>query len=324
MEHRTVFASVVERLITRADGVYVDATFGRGGHARALLALLAPAGRLIALDRDPQACESAAAITDPRFHFVHTAFSQLDATLRALDIAQVDGVLLDLGVSSPQIDTAARGFSWRHAGPLDMRMDTTQGQTLAQWLASTTLEELTRVIRDYGDERFAASIAKALVACRADGTRPGRALANTVDLAAVVAQAIPVRSRKDGGQHPATRTFQALRIHINQELEELALVLPQIASSLRAGGRFAVISFHSLEDRIVKRFIDTHAHPDRHLGGQAARLPLRADQLPRPTLRAFAKLVPDAAEIQANPRARSAVVRVAERTAEPLIAGHAP
>ncbi len=311
----------MDNLVTTPDGIYVDATFGRGGHTRTLLARVSPAARVIGFDRDPQAAAAAAAVSDTRFHFVHTAFSRLSETLRTLEIARVDGVLLDLGVSSPQIDEAARGFSWRHAGPLDMRMDTTRGQTLSQWLASTTAEELTRVIRDYGEERFAASIAKAIVACRADGKHRGRPLETTADLAAVVADAIPVKSRKDAGQHPATRTFQALRIHLNQELEELALVLPQILAALNRGGRLVVISFHSLEDRIVKRFIDRHAHPERHLGTQAERLPLRAGQLPQPTLRALGRLRPDAAEIAANPRARSAVMRIAERTDVALDAG---
>jgi 16S rRNA (cytosine1402-N4)-methyltransferase len=322
LQHLTVLtARAVEHLVTTPDGIYVDATFGRGGHTRALLARLSDRGRVIAIDRDPQAATAAAAINDARFHFVHTVFSRLRATLESQGIAQVDGVLLDLGVSSPQIDAAARGFSWRHAGPLDMRMDTTQGQTLAQWLASTTVEELTRVIRDYGEERFAASIAKAIVACRADRRRVGRPLATTADLAAVVADAIPVKSRKDAGQHPATRTFQALRIHVNQELEELALVLPQIVAVLKPGGRLVAISFHSLEDRIVKRFIESHTHPERHLGAGAQRLPLRAAELPRPTLRALAKLRPTDEEVAANPRARSAVMRVAERTDVALAAG---
>lgn len=315
MQHQTVLAATaVDCLVTTPDGIYVDATFGRGGHTRQLLQHLSPKGRVIAFDRDPQAAASAVTIDDSRFHFVHTAFSRLQGTLAALGIAKVDGALLDLGVSSPQIDGAARGFSWRQAGPLDMRMDTTQGQTLAQWLASTTVEELTRVIRDYGEERFAASIAKAIVACRPDEQRLGRPLATTADLAAVVADAIPAKSRKDAGQHPATRTFQALRIHLNQELEELALVLPQILAVLNMGGRLVVISFHSLEDRIVKRFIDQHAHPERHLGTGAHRLPLRAAQLPRATLRALGKVRPSASEIAANPRSRSAVLRIAERT----------
>jgi 16S rRNA (cytosine1402-N4)-methyltransferase len=209
-------------------------------------------------------------------------------------------------VSSPQIDEAARGFSWRADAPLDMRMDTAGGGTAAEWLAAADADELTRVIRDYGEERFAAAIAKAIVARR----QAGRPIVTTADLAAVVAGAIPVRSRGDATQHPATRTFQAVRIHVNQELEELALVLEQAVSLLAAGGRLVVISFHSLEDRLVKRFIDRHAHPEREL----PRLPLRAAELPQPRLIGIARIKPDAAEVAANPRCRSAVMRVAERT----------
>lgn len=311
-EHRTVLpAAAVEALVTDPAGIYVDATFGRGGHARTLLARLAPAGRLVAFDRDPAAQTSAAAIADVRFAFVRAPFSQLRERLQALAIAQVQGVLLDLGVSSPQIDDPQRGFSLRADGPLDMRMDTTHGETAAQWLARATVEELTRVIRDYGEERFAASIAKAIVARR----EAGRPITRTADLAAVVAGAIPVKSRKDASQHPATRTFQAVRIHVNQELEELALALAQAVEVLATGARLVAISFHSLEDRLVKRFIEAHAHPER---AQDPRLPLRASELPPPTLRALGKIVPDAAEVAANPRARSAVMRVAERTAAPL------
>ncbi len=304
-------AAAVEALVTDPAGSYVDATFGRGGHARAILARLAPTGRLMAFDRDPAAQAAAAAIADARFAFVHAPFSQLRQRLQALGITRVQGVLLDLGVSSPQIDDPQRGFSLRGDGPLDMRMDPTRGETAAQWLARATVDELTRVIRDYGEERFAASIAKAIVARR----EAGRPLTRTADLAAVVADAIPGRSRKDASQHPATRTFQALRIHVNQELEELSLVLAQAVELLATGARLVVISFHSLEDRLVKRFIEAHAHPER---AQARSLPLRASELPQPTLRALGKAVPDAAEIAANPRARSAVMRVAERTAEPL------
>ena len=309
--HLTVLAApAVEYLVTDPDGVYVDATFGRGGHSKLILERLSPRGRLIALDRDPQAAAAAAAIADPRFHFVHTPFSQLSATLAALGVARLQGLLLDLGVSSPQIDEGQRGFSWRADAPLDMRMDTSRGVTAAEWLSSTTLDELTRVIREYGEERFAASIAKAIVARR----EAGRPVATTADLAALVAGAIPVRSRGDATQHPATRTFQAVRIHINQELEELALVLEQSVALLAPGGRLVAISFHSLEDRLVKRFIERHAHPDRTLG----RLPLRAADLPQPRLRSVARVKPDAAEVAANPRARSAVMRVAQRTAAPL------
>jgi 16S rRNA (cytosine1402-N4)-methyltransferase len=311
-EHRTVLpAAAVEALVTDPAGIYVDATFGRGGHARAILARLAPAGRLVAFDRDTAAQTSAAAIADMRFAFVHAPFSQLRERLQTLAIAQVQGVLLDLGVSSPQIDDPQRGFSLRGDGPLDMRMDTTHGETAAQWLARATVEELTRVIRDYGEERFAASIAKAIVARR----EAGRPITRTADLAAVVASAIPVKSRKDASQHAATRTFQAVRIHVNQELEELALALAQTVELLATGARLVVISFHSLEDRLVKRFIEAHARPER---AHDPRLPLRASELPPPTLRALGKIVPDTAEIAANPRARSAVMRVAERTAAPL------
>ncbi len=309
--HLTVLAEpAVDSLVLDAGGTYVDATFGRGGHSRLILQRLSASGRLIALDRDPSAQAAAASITDPRFHFVHTPFSRLSATLAELGVTRLQGLLLDLGVSSPQIDEPARGFSWRGDGPLDMRMDPTRGVTVAQWLASTTFEELRRVILDYGEERFAAPIAKALVARR----EAGRPVATTGELAELVASAIPVRSRRDAAQHPATRTFQALRIHINQELEELALVLEQTMSWLDASGRLVVISFHSLEDRLVKRFIDRHAHPERAL----ARLPLRQSEMPQARLRAIARLRPDAAETMANPRARSAVMRVAERTGAAL------
>ena len=314
--HQTVLAApAAAHLVTDPDGTYVDATFGRGGHARLILQRLSARGRLVATDRDPAAAAAAAQLSDPRFHFVRTRFSRLSATLAALGIARIHGLLLDLGVSSPQIDEAARGFSWRADAPLDMRMDPQAGISAAEWLATASVEEMTRVIRDYGEERFAAPIAKAIAARRASG----RPVATTAELAAVVAGAIPVRSRRDAAQHPATRTFQAVRIHVNQELEELALVLAQSLSLLGSGGRLVVISFHSLEDRLVKRFIDAHAHPERPL----ARLPLRDDELPPPRLRPIARLRPDAAEIEANPRARSAVMRVAERTAAPLPAAEA-
>lgn len=313
LAHLTVLAApAVEQLVTDPNGVYVDATFGRGGHALLILQRLSARGRLIAMDRDPQAAAAASGVADPRFHFVHTRFSRLSATLAAMGLTSLQGMLLDLGVSSPQIDAAERGFSWRADAPLDMRMDTSSGFTAAEWLASATVEELTRVIREYGEERFAASIAEA-IAARRDAGRP---VQTTADLASVVAGAIPLRSRRDAAQHPATRTFQAVRIHVNQELEELALVLEQSVSLLAPGGRLVVISFHSLEDRLVKRFIEGHAHPERAFG----RLPLRAADLPQPRLRSLARLKPAAAEVAANPRARSAVMRVAERTAAPLVA----
>jgi 16S rRNA (cytosine1402-N4)-methyltransferase len=313
--HRSVLAAAaVDALLTDLSGCYVDATFGRGGHTRAILQRLSATGRVIALDRDPEAVAAAGAITDARFHIEHTPFSRLRAILQAMAIERVHGVLFDLGVSSPQIDDPARGFSWRADGPLDMRMDTLHGETAADWLARADVDEIARVVRDYGEERFAASVAKAIVARR----ESGRPLSGSADLAAVVAAAIPGKSRKDASQHPATRTFQAVRIHINQELEELALALDSAAAVLAPGGRLVVISFHSLEDRIVKRFIEAHAHPER---GEPAtrRLPLRADQLPRPTFTAVGRVLPDADEIAANPRARSAVMRVAQRTGEPWV-----
>jgi 16S rRNA (cytosine1402-N4)-methyltransferase len=312
-DHRPVLPeAAVAALVTDPAATYVDATFGRGGHARLILQRLAPAGRLFAFDRDPLAAQASAAIADPRFVFERTRFSQIAFTLARHGITRVHGVLLDVGVSSPQLDDPARGFSLRADGPLDMRMDPTQGESAAQWLARADIDELTRVIRDYGEERFAVSIAKAIVARRAE--QPGPALVSTADLAALVADAIPVKSRKDAAQHPATRTFQAVRIHVNQELEELAVTLEQAGPMLAEGGRLVVISFHSLEDRIVKQFIERHAHPERIDDPRAARLPLRARDLPKARLRALGKVKADAAEIAANPRARSAVMRVAERT----------
>jgi 16S rRNA (cytosine1402-N4)-methyltransferase len=320
LSHRTVLASVAaDAVVTSPDGIYVDGTFGRGGHSREMLARLSGHGRLIAFDRDPQAEAAAQEIRDARFRFVRTRFSRMAATLAAMDITRVQGILLDIGVSSPQLDDPQRGFSFRSTGPLDMRMDPDSGESAAEWLARASVDELTRVIRDYGEERFAAPIAKAIVARRA----AGRPLATTADLAALVAATVP-QSRKTvagGAQHPATRTFQAVRIHVNQELEELALALEQSLQLLAPGGRLGVISFHSLEDRVVKRFIEAHAQPERARQGRdvrAARLPLRAADLPQPALRSLGKRVADGAEVAVNPRARSAILRVAERTEAPL------
>ncbi len=310
-EHAPVLAqAAVAQLVTDPDGIYVDATFGRGGHARRILATLSPRGRLLALDRDPAAREAARSWTDPRFEFVHSEFSRLPEVLADRSIAQIQGLLADLGVSSPQLDDPQRGFSLRADGPLDMRMNPERGRSAAQWLAQAGADEIKGVLRDYGDERFAASIAKAIVARRENG----QPLLRTADLASVVAGAIPVKNRKDPLQHPATRTFQAIRIFLNEELEEVALILRAALAALAPGGRLAVISFHSLEDRIVKRFIDAHAHPEREFG----RLPLRESQLPRPRLRALGRIAPEPGEMQANPRARSAHLRVAERTEAPL------
>ncbi|MBK5913017.1 16S rRNA (cytosine(1402)-N(4))-methyltransferase RsmH [Rhodocyclus purpureus] len=303
--HQTVMlGEAVEALAIRPSGCYVDGTFGRGGHSRAILARLGPAGRLLALDRDPQAVAAARAIDDPRFVLLHHRFGDLALALREAGMSAVDGVLLDIGVSSPQLDEGARGFSFRFDAPLDMRMDTTRGETAAEWLARADIGEITEIIRNYGEERFAFQIAKKIVAARDE-----RPVASTGELAALVREAVRTR---EPGQDPATRTFQALRIHVNQELEQLALALPQAVDALRPGGRLAVISFHSLEDRIVKRFLREQASPD----SLPKDLPLRADELPQPRLRLIGKpLRASAAEVAANPRARSAVLRVAEKLA---------
>ncbi|MBS0509405.1 MAG: 16S rRNA (cytosine(1402)-N(4))-methyltransferase RsmH [Proteobacteria bacterium] len=278
---------------------YVDGTFGRGGHARLILQRLGPEGRLLAFDKDPAAIQEAARIEDARFVIRHQGFSQLGD----LPAASVAGVLLDLGVSSPQIDDPGRGFSFRFDGPLDMRMDTTRGQSVADWLADAEVAQIAEVIRDYGEERFAGPIAKAIVAWR---TQRGP-IGSTAELADIVAGAVKTR---EPGQNPATRTFQALRIFINAELEELQRALEASLQVLQPGGRLVVISFHSLEDRIVKQFIARHAKEvfDR-------RAPFAAPQPMR--LKALARVKPGAVEVAANPRARSAVMRVAERTEVP-------
>lgn len=304
-QHTTVLlAEAIDALVTRPDGVYVDGTFGRGGHSRALLARLGPAGRLIALDRDPQAIAAATtgptAIHDERFSIHHTRFGALAAVLDSLGIARVTGVLLDLGVSSPQIDDPARGFSFRFDGPLDMRMDPTRGETAAEFLARADERHIAEVIRDYGEERFAVPVAKALVA-RREGGNPVR---TTRELSEVVARAVKTR---EPGQDPATRTFQGLRIFVNAELEELEEGLSHAVDRLETAGRLVVISFHSLEDRIVKTFVarESRTEVDR-----------RAPFAPEPPhrLHSLGRVKPSADEIRANPRSRSAVMRVAERT----------
>ena len=297
-----LLAEAVDALAIKADGVYVDGTFGRGGHSRAILAQLGPQGRLIALDRDPAAIEAGKSIGDPRFTLVHAAFSEMESVLKQQKVEAVDGVLLDIGVSSPQFDDASRGMSFRFDAPLDMRMDTTKGETAAEFLATATQREIERVVRDYGEERFAHAIAAAVVAARAE-----HGIGTTRQFAALVEKAVRTR---EPGQHPATRSFQALRIHVNRELEELSLSLPQAAAALAPGGRLVVISFHSLEDRIAKRFMRDAANPPQ----PDKRLPLKAADLPKPTLALVGKAVkPGDAEVQANPRARSAVMRVAEK-----------
>ena len=309
LPHQTVLLQeAVAALEIKPSGIYVDGTFGRGGHSRAILERLGPNGRLLALDRDPQAVEAARAINDSRLTMVHHTFGELSLALREAGVDAVDGVLLDIGVSSPQLDEGGRGFSFRFDAPLDMRMDTTQGETAASFLARAEIKEITEVIRNYGEERFAFQIAKKIVAARSE-----RPVATTGELAALVREAVRTR---EPGQDPATRTFQALRIHVNQELEQLALVLPQAVDALADGGRLVVISFHSLEDRIVKRFMRDAAAADN----LPKNLPLRSADLPLPRLRLVGKPVKaSAGEIAGNPRARSAVMRIAEKTAREVL-----
>ena len=305
-QHTTVLLhEAIDALVTSPSGVYVDGTFGRGGHSRLLLERLAPTGRLVALDRDPAAVAAASAgatrVDDPRFSIHHANFAEMPTLLASLGIDKVDGVLLDLGVSSPQIDDPARGFSFRFDGPLDMRMDPTRGESAADFLARADERTLAEVIRDYGEERFAVQIAKAVVA-RREGGHPVR---TTAELSQLVARAVRTR---EAGQDPATRTFQALRIFVNAELEALEQALTVALALLKPQGRLAVIAFHSLEDRIVKTFIarESRSEFDR-------RAPFAA---PRPVrLNAIARIKPSAQEIAGNPRSRSAILRVAERTA---------
>ena len=307
LQHRTVLLDeAVDALAIegeRADGIYVDGTFGRGGHSRKILERLSAGGRLIAFDKDPQAIATAQTIADRRFEIVHASFATIDQVLETRGISRADGILLDLGISSPQVDDATRGFSFRSDGPLDMRMDTTRGMSAAEWLAVETESKIEKVIRDYGEERFAFQIAKAIVASRA--IQP---ISSTRQLAAIVAHAVKTREK---GKDPATRTFQAIRIYINQELEELEIGLDGAFRRLASQGRMVVISFHSLEDRIVKQFMASKANvPQPH-----RRLPIRAVDLPQPEMKLLAKIKPSLSEVTENPRARSAVMRVAERLA---------
>jgi 16S rRNA (cytosine1402-N4)-methyltransferase len=296
--HTTVLlAEAIDALVTNPSGIYVDGTFGRGGHTRLLLQKLAPDARLIALDRDLQAIAAARQISDPRFTIVHAPFSELAQHVHM----PIDGLLLDIGISSPQIDTPERGFSFRFDAPLDMRMDTTRGPTVAQWLQTAEQEQIREIIDGYGEERFAARIAAAIVARRA--VEP---ITTTGQLARLVAGAVKTREK---GQDPATRTFQALRIFINRELEELGAVLAQAQRLIKQDGRLVVISFHSLEDRIVKQALT----PPR-MDPALRHLPVRGDGAAQGAWKPLAKIKPSAAELRANPRARSAIMRVAERT----------
>ena len=295
-QHTTVLLSeAVDALDLQPDGTYVDATFGRGGHTRLMLSQLSDKGRVIAFDKDPEAIAVAQQIQDPRLSIRHEGFAHLGD----LPPASVDGVLMDLGISSPQVDNPARGFSFRHDGPLDMRMDTTRGQSVREWLAEADIQHIAEVIREYGEERFALQIAKAIDARRQERGVP----TSTAELAQLVADTVKTR---EPGKDPATRTFQAFRIFINAELEELQQALDATLHVLRPHGRLAVISFHSLEDRIVKQFIAQHAREvyDR-------RAPFAPPQVM--DFKAVQRIKPSVEEIASNPRARSAILRVAER-----------
>lgn len=304
--HTTVLLEeAVHALAIKPNGIYVDATFGRGGHSKRILEQLGAQGRLIAFDRDLSAFESSKTIQDKRFLMVHSHFAAMQARLAELGFNKIDGILMDLGISSPQIDEATRGFSFRYDAPLDMRMDQSSGKTAAEFLADTTEQHLAEVIKNYGEERFAKQIARAIIKERYDG----RPISTTGELAKIVASTV---TRFEPGQNPATRTFQALRIYVNQELEELALTMPQCLALLAPQGRLVVISFHSLEDRIVKMFVRDQANRD----DLPANFPVRAIDLPQPKLKSLGKTIkPSAKEVKANPRSRSAVLRVAERTA---------
>ena len=310
LTHCTVLLNeAVAALKLRPEGVYVDCTFGRGGHSRLILSQLGAAGRLIAFDKDPAAIAEADTLNDPRFTIVHHGFATFSAALDQLGVGQVDGVLMDLGISSPQIDEGARGFSFRFDAPLDMRMDTTRGETAAEWLARADEADLREVIKTYGEERFAKQIAAAIVATRAEVP-----LTTTGELSRLVAKHVHTREK---GQDPATRTFQAIRIFINRDLDELTAVLPQIIPRLTEGGRIAVISFHSLEDRIVKNFLRDAATTDTF----PSWVPVRAADLPAAPIALEGKAQrASAAEVKANPRARSAIMRVATRTAGEWVA----
>ncbi len=304
LAHTTVLLNeAVEALAIKPDGVYVDGTFGRGGHSAQMLERLGSNGRLIALDKDPAAVAIGKTWRDARFHMVHRGFAKLAEVLSELGVTKVDGILLDLGVSSPQLDDAARGFSFRFDAPLDMRMDTSSGMTAAQWLATVDENLLAEVIRDYGEERFAKQIARAVVAART--IEP---IHTTRQLVELVGKAVRTR---EPGQNPATRTFQAIRIYLNGELEELARVLPECVTYMQTGGRLVVISFHSLEDRIVKHFMRDMAEGDK----LPRNVPIRASEALQGRLNLIGKAVrAGESELQANPRARSAVMRVAERS----------
>lgn len=304
-KHITVLLhEAVDALEVKPSGTYIDCTFGRGGHSRKILEKLGDGGRLFAIDRDMAAYQTGRGISNAKFQMEHLHFSQINALVEKYAITSIDGILLDLGISSPQVDEGERGFSFQLDGPLDMRMDQTRGETVAELLTKISEKELGEVVKEYGEERFAKQVARAIIKERSDG----RPISTTRQLAKVVANAIP---KVEPGKNPATRTFQALRIFINQELEELSLVLPKCLELLAPKGRLVVISFHSLEDRIVKQFIRNEENCD----DLPTNFPIRAADLPQPRLVGIGRAVkPSRDEVDANPRARSAVMRTAERT----------
>lgn len=308
-KHTTVLLDeAVNGLNIRADGTYIDGTFGRGGHSRLILSRLGPEGRLMAIDRDPQAIAAAEAIQDSRFSIVHGPFSALASYVETLGLTgRIDGVLLDLGVSSPQLDDPERGFSFMRDGPLDMRMDPTRGQSAAQWLQTAEADDIAWVLKTFGEERFAKRIARAIV--ERNSSDP---MTRTSELAALIAASSPIKERH---KHPATRSFQAIRIYINSELDEIEQALNGALTTLAPQGRLSVISFHSLEDRIVKRFMRHHSRGPQVPAG----IPLTEAQLRAQggqTLKTVGKMMPPEAEVAENPRARSSVLRIAERLAE--------
>jgi 16S rRNA (cytosine1402-N4)-methyltransferase len=306
-KHTTVLLDeAVNGLNIRPDGIYIDGTFGRGGHSRLILSQLGAEGRLLAIDRDPQAIAAAQAIDDPRFSIIHGPFSELAEYARERDLqGKIDGILLDLGVSSPQLDDAERGFSFMRDGPLDMRMDPTRGQSAAQWLLTADEADIAWVIKTFGEEKFGKRIARAIIERNRE-----EPMTRTKELAAVVATAMPV---KDKFKHPATRTFQAIRIWINSELEEIEKALKGSIEALAPGGRLSIISFHSLEDRIVKRFMRENSRGPQVPAG----LPMTEAQLNKlggRYLKSLGKMMPGEEEVAENVRARSSVLRIAERT----------
>ncbi|WP_423185274.1 16S rRNA (cytosine(1402)-N(4))-methyltransferase RsmH [Alishewanella sp. d11] len=303
-----LLAETLAGLAIKADGIYVDGTFGRGGHSREIIKQLGPNGRLYAIDRDPTAIAAAAPLlADARFHITHSPFAAL-ATIAENEaiFGKIDGILLDLGVSSPQLDDAERGFSFMRDGPLDMRMDPTSGMSAADWLATADVEDITFVLREYGEEKFAWRIANAIVTQRQE-----QPLLRTAELAALISQAVPKSAKEK--KHPATRSFQAIRIYVNSELEQVNLALQGAMAALKPGGRLCVISFHSLEDRMVKQFMRRHSKAEPVPRG----MPLTDAQLYKaiPLKLVGKAIMPSAAELAANPRARSAVLRIAEKQA---------